>query len=342
MGFKRLSSDARLFVYKAKNGQFVIAVIYVDDALFLGPDKSLIAKVKAIFMAKWECRDLGEAKEFLRMRIKRKGQLLMINQQPYLEKVLECYDMQNAKAAPTPLPAGYYPVPSTEEASPELRQGYQGIIGSLLYLMLGTRPDIAFAITKLAQFAANPSKEHYKKAQYVCRYLVGTKDYTLVYNGAQEGGLTAYCDSDWAADPSARRSQTGYFFKLARGLISWTSRAQKSVARSVTEAEYMSLSDCCGQAFWLKQLLGELGYNLEPIPVNGDNQGSIHIGQAPVTNSTAKHIAICYHYVREKVEEEVVKLFYIPGEDNPADFLTKNLGHIKFEKFRSQLGLYFF
>jgi len=207
--------------------------------------------------------------------------------------------------------------------------------------MLGTHPDIAFAVTKLAQFAANPTEEHYKKAQYICRYLVGTKDYHLAYDGASGGGLQAHCDSDWASDPSTRRSQTGYFFELAGGVVSWQSRAQKSVARSATEAEYMALSDCCGQAYWLKQLMEELGFDLGPIPVCGDNQGSVFIGQNPVSDKSAKHIAVRYHWVREKVDNHTVELFYVPGEDNPADLLTKNLGHVKFEKFRPQFGLRF-
>ena len=87
--------------------------------------------------------------------------------------------------------------------------------------MIGTRPDIAYAVTKLAQFAANPSQEHLNSAKYICCYLVGTKDYHIVYDGKTAKGLAAYTDSDWASDPITRRSVTGYFFKLAGGPITW-------------------------------------------------------------------------------------------------------------------------
>jgi len=106
--------------------------------------------------------------------------------------------------------------------------------------MLGTRPNISFAVTKMAQFAANPTEDHLKHALYICRYLVGTPNYRLTYNGAAGQGLNACTDSDWASDVNTRRSTSGYFIKLAGGLISWTTKAQKTVALSSTEAEYMS------------------------------------------------------------------------------------------------------
>ena len=117
--------------------------------------------------------------------------------------------------------------------------------------MLGTRPDITYAVTKLAQFAANPLKDHMSKAQYICCYLNSTPNYSLVYDGSGDEGVIAFTDSDWAADPIKRRSITGYFFKLAGGIFSWQSRAQKTIALSSTEAEYMALSDCSRKAMWI-------------------------------------------------------------------------------------------
>jgi hypothetical protein len=167
--------------------------------------------------------------------------------------------------------------------------------------MLGTRPDISFAVTKLAQYSANPSKDHLDKALYICRYLVGTQNYRLTYDGASEQGLNATTDSDWASDATNQRSQSGYFVKLAGGLISWTSRAQKTITLSSTEAEYMALSDCSRQVVWMHTLMGELGYSLQPIPICRDNQGSIFIASNPITEKRSKHIDIRYHYVREVI-----------------------------------------
>ena len=105
--------------------------------------------------------------------------------------------------------------------------------------MIGTQPDIAFTVTHLSQFSTNPTEDHYKAAQHVCRYLVGTRDYKLVYTCEEDKGLVAYTDSDWAADKIWHCSVTGYFFKLANSIILWRSHTQKTIALSSTEAEYM-------------------------------------------------------------------------------------------------------
>lgn len=250
--------------------------------------------------------------------------------------------MENVKMADTPLPAGFQPEPAKGQADSALRSKFQMVIGSLLYLMLGTRPDISFAVTKLAQHAANPTTEHLNKVLYICHYLLGTKSYTLCYDGSSGIGLSAFTDSDWASDPYTRRSQTGFFLKLANGIFSWTSHTQKTIAHSSTEAEYMALSDCSRQVVWVRNLLEELGYKLNAIPIAGDNQGSIFMASNPVTSKHSQHIDIRYHYIHEVVERGLVDVLFIDGANNPADLFTKNLGCIKFEQFRSQLGLEFY
>jgi hypothetical protein len=104
----------------------------------------------------------------------------------------------------------------------------------------------------------------------------------------------------------------------------------------------MALSDCSRQVVWMHTLMGELGYHLKPIPICGDNQGSIFIASNPVTEKRSKHIDIRYHYIREVIERKLAEVFFIDGENNPADLLTKNLGSVKVLKFRPEYGLRFF
>jgi hypothetical protein len=343
LGFTPLLSDAGVYIYKGKKGNYVIAIVYVDDALFFGPDKAFVNKMKAKFMKKWDCRDLGKPDEFLGICIRRVGQRIEIDQCAYLDKLLERCNMTNAKPASTPLPAGFMPAPWTGPVDEALCAHYQMVIGSLLFLTLGSRPDIAFAVTKLSQFSANPSPAHNKAADHILHYLAGTCKYCIVYDGAKGHGLLAFADSDWDSDPNDRKLQSGYILKLADGLVTWTSRAQKTVALSSTEAEYMSISDCSRQIAWVCNLLSEIGYPMTtPTPLYGDNQGSIFIASNPVTERRSKHIDIRFHYIRQEIERKHLQVFFVDGASNTADLFTKNLPRDKFEKFRADLGLEFY
>ena len=165
--------------------------------------------------------------------------------------------------------------------------------------------------------------------------------YSLVYNGGSGTQLTACTDLDWGSDPTSRLSQTGFYLKLADGLISWTSCVQKTIVYSSTEAEYMALSDCTCQVTWIRSLFSELGYKLNAIPICGDNQGSIFMASNPVMEPCSKHINICYHGICKSITNGKIELFFIDGAENPTDLLTKNLPHKKFVKFKVQLGLEF-
>jgi hypothetical protein len=149
----------------------------------------------------------------------------------------------------------------------------------------------------------------------------------------------AFVDLDWGSNLNTRRSQTGFLFRLAGGAFLWTSCAQKTVAHLSTDAEYMALSDCSCQVVWVCSIFKELNYSLISIEIASDNQVAIFNASNPVTEKCSKHINIRYHYIWELVETNVVRLLYIQGMDNPADILTKNLGHTKFSTFRPKLGL---
>ena len=137
LGFTSLASDAGVFYYRGE-GSFIVTIIYVNNAIFCRPSKSLVLKLKEAFMKRWETRDLGEVTEFLHMRITRNSSSIHLDQSTYLRTVLQRCGMQNAKSAATPLLARYVPKPLEEQANPERQSRFQTVIGSLLYLMLGT------------------------------------------------------------------------------------------------------------------------------------------------------------------------------------------------------------
>jgi hypothetical protein len=221
-----------------------------------------------------------------------------------------------------------------------MRSKYQSVIGSLLYIMLGTRPDIAFAVIKMSQFCANPTAEHLQKALYIVRYLKGTKDLSITYDGYSKSSFTAFSDTDWAGNLESRRSTTGFIVFLADGPISWVSKRQKTIALSSTEAEYMALTETCRQITWQRSLLQEMSYQLPPFPLYGDNQGSLFLASNPAQEHRTKHVDVHHHYVCECVEREKVQLFFVPTQEQLADIFTKNLTWQWFEDVRKNIHLH--
>jgi len=346
LGFSRLYADAGIFVAKHADGTMVIILVYVDDIILTGPNTTLVVSKKKLFMDKWECRDLGECREFLRMRIEYRGGKTYLDRVPYLEKILKRFGMADTKAAQTPLPTSYKPDPFDGTATVALRSQYQSVIGSLLYLMLGTCPDLAFAVTQMAKFTHNPSEEHLLKTRHILCYLAGMCKYALVYDGRSDAGLYAYCDSSYGDDRSdvdrRRRSTQGYYFSLANASVKWHSKMQTLISTSSTMAEYIALSDCARDCAWYKILFGELGKPMPYVPIYGDSHGVIFNAQNPITQKGIKHVEICYHYIREQIEKGEVKVFAIPTTENVANMFTKNLGLTLFLKHRKQLGIEFY
>ena len=206
--------------------------------------------------------------------------------------------------------------------------------------MLGTRPDIAFAVIKRLQFSSNPMEEHLQKALYIVRYLSITKDLCIEYSATgNQNGLCAYSDTDWAGDVETSRSTTGYAIFLENGIVSWLSRRQRRVTLSSTEAEYCGMTEIVKQLRWIRNIYEELGFKLGPLPLCIDNQGTMFLASNPAQEGRTKHIHIPEYYIHEAVELEEIKLYYIPTNLQFADIFMKNLGKQKFQEGRNALRL---
>ena len=246
----------------------------------------------------------------------------------------------NANDTKTPLPAGVHLTKSETPSSTNLRTEYQQLISTLLYAALGTRPDIAFAVTRLSQFNSDPTEEHLRYAKYVLRYLKGTKSLRICYDRSLNASLIGYSDSDWGKNKDDRHSTSWQVFTLANSTISWASQCQKMVALSVGESEYMELAATGCQCTWLRSFSVEIGFPFtQAMTICADNQAVIFLAINPAVEWRTKHIDICHHYIRKQVETKVVDLYHIAREENPTNLFTKPLPVIKVEKFRTLIGL---
>jgi transposase InsO family protein len=343
LGFKRTHSDAGIY-HRLDAGGTIIIILYVDDITILGDTITQMTSLKATLSARYEMTDLGEIDSYLGVKITRDRSIkrLDIDQSRYVLEIISRFGLADANATRTPLPAGAeaHLVKHTGEATPREIKYYQQIIGSLLYVQIGTRPDISFAVSRLAQYASNPSSQHLRLAKYVLSYLKGNADYKLRYDGAGGDGLFGYSDSSYGDQTDDFHSTSGYVFLLADAAISWSSRKQKTVAQSTTHAEYMALADAANQAAWYRSFFTEINYDFrDPIPLHGDNKGSIDLALNPATGKRSKHIPIKFHVIREYVEEGLIDLIRTPTLDMLADGLTKPHPHARLSEFVHGLGL---
>ena len=238
-------------------------------------------------------------------------------------------DVTNCKPATTPsdinqkLSVGMSPKNETEQQV-MMNVPYQEAIGCLLFLVQGTRPDIAYAVNNVSRFNLNHGKAHWIAVKRIFRYLKGTVNYKLKYSKSEKL-LFGYSDADWASDVDKRRSCTGYVFKMSNGPISWSSKCQPTVALSSTEAEYMALSSAVQESIWLRNFGQELdpGMQNKSVLIQSDNQSAIALATSDGFRARSKHIDVRHHYIREKIEDNIIQLKYVPTELMVADNLTK-------------------
>jgi hypothetical protein len=301
-----------------------------------------IQKDKKALQLRYQMTDLGEIAWILGMHVTRDRNAgwIALSQENFVNDLLQRFNKSNIRQIGTPSLANEH---LKKLKSPTLEvKPYQRAIGSLMYPMLGTRPDIAFTVASLGRHAATPGEEHLRALDRVFRYLRGTSDWGLVFRRGGENGLTlhGYVDADWASDINDRKSTSGYVFTLAGGAVSWSSKKQSSVALSSTEAEYIAGAHAAKEVVWLRRLLSELGAGTnDPTIVHMDNQSAMTIARNPEFHDRTKHIEVRYHFLRQKVESEELELEYIPTGEQIADVLTKGLCREKHLKFSEGMGI---
>lgn len=208
-----------------------------------------------------------------------------------------------------------------------------------MYLAVGTRPGITFAVNSLSQYNTCYSKEHWIAAKRILRYIKGTLEYGIVFRktGAE---LQGFVDAEWGSCIDDRRSYTGYVFMFAGAAISWESRKQRTVALSSMQAEYMTLTEGAKEAIHLRRFLREIGVNIKnPTPIWNDNQGAQKLAQNAAFHNRTKHISIRHHFVREVLKKGIIEIGYIPTGEMMADILTKGLGGPKHLEHVKRMGL---
>ena len=339
-------------------GKNMAITLYVDDLLLFSLGTDLIMKVKDALMANYDMKYLGEVKKFLGIRVTRdrSRKLIRLNQEEYIQSILEKFGFVNVKTRATPLP----PNIQLSKASDSVNQMpltaeeanlYRSMLGSSGYAALGTRPDLTYTVGKLGQYSSCPTEEHWQAMDWHFRYLAGTKDLGLEYDG-NVFHFHGFSNADWAqtfGEPQhARKSTSGYTYQLCNASISWSSKLQSTVATSSTEAEVIASNHAGKEGVWLRKLLKDLQLlSNDPILQNKqetttlyvDNTSSMVISSEPGNQQRTKHYDVAYFWIRERLQRGELVLVYKPTEDMTADIFTKSLPKPAHNRHVHELGL---
>ncbi|KAI9157593.1 hypothetical protein LWI28_024839 [Acer negundo] len=293
-------------------------------------------------------KDLGEASFILGIQVirDRKNRTIALSQASYIDKILSRFSMHDSKKGMLPFRHGIKlskeQVPKNEHEEQFIsRVPYASAVGSLMYAMLCTRPDICFVVGIVSRFQSKPGPDHWTAVKHIFKYLKRTRDNMLVYSG---GDLVpvGYTDSDFQSDSDSRKSTSGAVFTIGEGAVIWRSIKQSCIADSTMEAEYVVACEAAKEAVWLRQFL--IGLEVVPsvnkqITIYCDNSGAVANSKEPRSHKRGKHIERKYHLLREIVQRGDVTITKIVSAENLADPFTKALPQKSFDGHPENMGL---
>ena len=334
-GFESSSSDPCIYTRRAK-GDIMIIAIYVDDLILASSTTSALDKMESTLRMRYSMKASCDLSYILGIKVqhdKATGNITL-SQEAYARSILERYGMASCRPVCSPSAIGEELVPHNGRKE---EFDYQQAVGSLMYLMQGTRPDLAHSVGKVARFSKNPGPAHVKAVKRVMRYVSGTLGAGICYRRGS-WNLIGYADADFAGDVRDRKSTSGTLFMLSGGPVRWASKKQTCVSLSTTEAEYVSLCMATKEAIWLRRLLSEMGCaDQGPTLILEDNQGAIAMTENERITPRTKHISVKYHFVRHAVKKGTIVIEYCPTEEMLADIMTKALSPSKFGSLASQI-----
>ncbi|KAG2017226.1 hypothetical protein CC2G_015300 [Coprinopsis cinerea AmutBmut pab1-1] len=348
--FKQLKSDYCCYI-RYQDDDLTILLVWVDDIIAASTTDALNDQIESELAQHFEIKSLGQPSLILGLQIQQDDHYISLSQSHYIDTLLKRFGLENANPVSTPIDPNVKLDAFDskdgnslgEEVDPRISSGYATMIGSLMYLALGTRPEICYAVNRLAQYTSRPRAVHFTALKRIFRYLKGTKHFALTFGGLDDEEMTEdlhiYTDADWANGPD-RKSISGYVITLAGGAIAWSSKKQNTVALSTAEAEYVATTHAAKQVLWHRHLLEELEFfPPETSTIFSDNQAAIAISRHPEFHPRTKHIDLAYHFLRDLVANNTLEIVYVRTDLNLADLFTKGLPRSRHQDLTYEIGV---
>ncbi|KAL0320072.1 UNVERIFIED_CONTAM: Retrovirus-related Pol polyprotein from transposon TNT 1-94 [Sesamum radiatum] len=295
------------------------------DMLIMGSNRDVILTTKRMLTKHFDMKDMGLADVIFGIKISKTSDGLALSQSHYVENILKKFKAYDSPPAKTPVDLNLHLAKNKGE--PEGQIEYSRIIGSLMYIMNCTRPDIAYAVNKLSRFTSNSSKNHWKGLIRVLRYLKYTSNYGLHYT-RYPTVLEGYSDANWISDSKDTKSTSGYVFTIRGDAVSWKSSKQTCIARSTMKSEFIALDKVGEEAEWLRNFLEDIPCWTKPVPaimIHCDSQSAIGRAQSGMYNGKSRHISRRHNTIRQLISSGIISIDYIKSKENLADPLIKGL-----------------
>ena len=330
-GFKSSIADPGLY-YRKVDKELMLLTLYVDDGLICSTSRMLLDGFIQKLTSRFETT-VNDPAVYVGMQITRdrEEKTIRICQSRYIRQVLQRFG-QDGRSVSTPMQPGIKILDSGSEKEYDASFPYLEAVGCLMYLSSVSRPDITFAVVKMASFSRNPSMVHWNCVKRILKYLSGTQDASLTFGGEEPLVFRAVTDSDWGGDHREMKSTSGFMMLLNGSPVSWTSRLQKKTALSSLEAEYVSLAEGLKEILYFRKLLKPLGVDVSnPTSVDVDNKSVVALSFNPEFHNRSKFVTIKYFRIRQENGSRI-QVNWIPTTENPADILTKALDPLKLKK----------
>ena len=323
-GYQINECDKCVYVKQYKNA-FVIICLYVDDMLIMGTNMDVINQTKKMLHSSFEMKDMGEADVILGIRIQKNSNGYILTQSHYIEKTLKKFGHYNDRPVVTPFDPKVQLKKNKGQSVSQLQ--YTQVLGSLMYIMNCTRPDLAYSVSRLSRYSHNPGRDHWDALVRVLQYLKHTMAYGLHYT-KYPPVLEGFCDANWISNHNEGKSTSGYVFTLGGAAVSWKSSKQTVNTRSTMEAEFVALDKAAEEAEWLKSFLE--GIPLWPKPVTAvcihcDSMAALTRAKNQIYNGKSRHIRRRHNTIKDLLRNGIISIDYVKSKENIADPLTKGL-----------------
>jgi hypothetical protein len=322
LNFRQSQMDPCLFIRKD-----IVVGIYVDDTLVTGTPLA-VQEFRDALSSKYSVNQQNQLADlYLGLEIEQTENGIYLSQRQFIKQKLNQFSehIGEQKNVSNPLVHNFQDLLLQAEDSTIVEPlfPYRQMVGSLMYIMTGTRFDIAAAVSIVSRYLDSPKKIHCDMVRRIFWYLRGSIENRLLYHG-KGMKLQGYVDSSYA-NLENFASLSGYGFVIDDSIISWTSTRQPVIALSSAEAEYIALTPAVQEVIWLKDLLNELGYPQGEVPLYEDNQACILLAKNPQDHKKTRHIQLRFHWIREQLKNKVFCLEYCDTKSQRADLFTKGL-----------------